>query len=122
MNKNVVKRMMHMDLRVRVPGIKTALGDTVYSEQFYKCYMQELLTITTNTLGQEVTSSVQIYVEGSIGIQIPENALLAIGNLSEPIENEAPMFTPMQVDRNIIRREIYYAPKNIPDLGVFYLP
>lgn len=122
MNKKVIKRMMNTDLRVRIPGIKDALGDTLYVDYYYKCYKQELLTIVTNALGQEVTSSTQIYVEGTTGIQIPSNALLTLGKLLEQEEENATTFVPSCTDRIIIRREIFYAPKDIPDLGVFYLP
>jgi hypothetical protein len=138
--------MMNFDLIIRVPGKKNALGETTYKQSQKKCYIKEELAIIYDALGKEVTSSMQLYVTGEDSLEIPANALLSVGhfitdatgdvntdvgdNVEWPeddldsamqVESE-PYFEPLYEDRTIIKREVYYKPNGIADIGVFYLP
>lgn len=126
MNSKVIKRMMNFDLIVNIPGKKNALGETTYTTKDLKCYLKESLKIIYDSLGKEVTSSVQLYVTGEDGLSIPNNALLSVGHYNEVRDETGNVvdkeFIPMYENRTIIKREIYYKPHRIADSGVFYLP
>lgn len=129
MNGKVIARMMNFDVVVKIPGKKNALGESTYVTHDIRGYIKESLVVVIDSLGKEITSSMQVYVEGKDGVQIPANALLSIGHyeqekIAEGEEEKEPLrkFIPMYMDRAIIKREIYYKPLGVADLGVFYLP
>ena len=127
MNSKVIKRMMDFDLLVKIPGRKNALGETSYKELQMKCYLKESLKSIYDSLGKEVTSSVQLYVTGEDGLSIPNNALLSIGHYEDVYDETTGevidvKFLPMYENRTIIKREIYYRPHRVADSGIFYLP
>lgn len=138
--------MMNFDLMVKVPGKKNALGETTYTQFNKKCYIKESLKIIYDALGKEMTSSMQLYVTGEDSLSIPANALLSIGHfiidtvgdvntdVGDDVEwpeddldsgmqvDPEPYFEPLYEDRTIIKREVFYKPHGIADVGVFYLP
>ena len=126
MNHKVVKRMMSFDIIAKIPGKKDALGNTNYTIIECKGYPVDDIVTIYDSLGKMVTSSMQIYVTGTDGEQIPSTAILSIGkyveNTVEDSEEVVKEFKALYEDKAIIKRQIYYKPFGIADIGVFYLP
>lgn len=115
------------------------MGDPKKAIKYYKGYIKEEIKLVTDSLGKEATSSLQIYFKGEDIIEIMSTSKISVGNLNVA-ENNPPgvdltqmdtagavaagylVFTPLYVNKQILKREVFYIPGKSADLGVLYLP
>lgn len=139
MNKRLAKKLFNFDILVEnVTGV-SSMGDPKKVIKYYKGYIKEEIKLVTDSLGKEATSSLQVYFKGEDIIEIMSTSKISVGNLNVA-ENIPPgvdltqmdtagavaagylVFAPLYVNKQILKREVFYIPGKSADLGVLYLP
>ena len=130
MNEKVKKKMFTFEIRLSRMKSGSSLGDKNFDIITIAGYLKEEMNIITYGLGKEVTSSAQVYIDGADMSKVDAKDLVTVGirkkvehnedseNSDEIIETE---FVPILSDRQILRRDNFYRPNNVPDVGVIYL-
>ena len=130
MNEKVKKKMFTFEIRLSRMKSGSSLGDKNFDIITIAGYLKEEMKIVTYDLGKEVTSSAQVYIDGADMSKVDAKDLVTVGirkkvehaedseNSDEFIETE---FVPILSDRQILRRDNFYRPNNVPDVGVIYL-
>lgn len=104
----------------------SSLGDKNYDTIVINGYLKEEMKIVTYGLGKEVTSSAQLYIDGIDMAKVDAKDLVTVGVRSkaaepDPVTGDETVFTPILTDRQILRRDNFYRPNSVPDVGVIYL-
>lgn len=122
MNEQVKKKMFTFEIQLSRMTGGSSLGDKNYENVIIAGYLKEEMKIVTYGLGKEVTSSAQIYIDGTDMAKVDAKDLVTVGvrKPSANVEGEFD-FIPILVDRQILRRDNFYRPNNTPDVGVIYL-
>lgn len=122
MNEQVKKRMFTFEIRLSRMKSGSSLGDKKYDTITIAGYLKEEMKIVTYGLGKEVTSSAQVYIDGADMSKVDAKDLVTVGikKASATVEGELD-FIPILEDRQILRRDNFYKPNNVPDVGVIYL-
>ena len=121
MNDKIKKKMFTFEIHLSRMKGGSSLGDKQYEQIIISGYLKEEMKIVTYGLGKEVTSSAQVYIDGADMSKVDAKDLVTVG-VSKPSEIEGEFgFTPILVDRQILRRDNFYRPNNTPDVGVIYL-
>jgi hypothetical protein len=122
MNEQVKKRMFTFEIRLSRMKSGSSLGDKKYDIITIAGYLKEEMKIVTYGLGKEVTSSAQVYIDGADMSKVDAKDLVTVGikKASATVEGEID-FIPLLEDRQILRRDNFYKPNNVPDVGVIYL-
>lgn len=122
MNEQVKKRMFTFEIRLSRMKSGSSLGDKKYDTITIAGYLKEEMKIVTYGLGKEVTSSAQVYIDGADMSKVDAKDLVTVGikKASATVEGEID-FIPLLEDRQILRRDNFYKPNNVPDVGVIYL-
>jgi len=105
MNANVIRRMMVFDILVQNEVGSNNMGDKKYKDITLKGYLCSKSEKVINDLGEETTSTEQIYLTGADVLKV----------------NKGKASTIHYKNREIISRHIYYKPNGVPDVGVLYL-
>ena len=93
---------------VHIQGQPDSMGDCVdIVDKQYLGYVLENVQEFINAEGKSEWSNVQIYVSGLDAIEIPPTALISCLTYSK---------------QRIAKKAVYYREKNIPTIGVLYLP
>jgi hypothetical protein len=128
MNGQVKKKMFTFEIHLSRMKGGSSLGDKQYSVTTMFGYLKEEMKIVTYGLGKEVTSSAQLYIDGTDMSKVDAKDLVTVG-IRKKVENTEGIdleeveseFVPILVDRQILRRDNFYKPNNEPDVGVIYL-
>lgn len=120
MNEQVKKKMFTFEIHLSRMISGSSLGDKKYDLIILSGYLKEEMKIVTYGLGKEVTSSAQVYIDGADMAKIDAKDLVTVG-INKKSETGEDEFFPILSDRQILRRDNFYRPNNVPDVGVVYL-
>lgn len=121
MNEQVKKKMFTFEVRLSRMRGGSSLGDKNYETIVLQGYLKEEMKIVTYGLGKEVTSSAQVYIDGADMLKVDAKDLVTVGVNKSSNEEQEIAFIPILKDRQILRRDNFYRPNNVPDVGVIYL-
>jgi hypothetical protein len=121
MNEQVKKKMFTFEVRLSRMLGGSSLGDKNYETIVLSGYLKEEMRIVTYGLGKEVTSSAQVYIDGVDMPKVDAKDLVTVGVNLPSGKDGALEFTPILKDRQILRRDNFYRPNNVPDVGVIFL-
>jgi len=108
MNNRVKKTIFTMPFIVDFMSPADSVGDsTLIKSVTFNGYIQEKIAVVINANGEEETSGVQVYATGADIVTIDTSSLVSCLTYKS---------------RKIIKRDCYYKPGGIPDVGVLYLP
>lgn len=122
MNEQIKKKIFTFEIHLlRMKG-GSSLGDKAYEEIIIMGYLKEEMKVVAYSLGKEVTSSAQIYIDGVDMPKVDAKDLITVGirKASKTVEGEFD-FVPLLKERQILRRDNFYKPNSVPDVGVIYL-
>jgi len=124
MNKRVRDKMLVFDIIIHSTSAISSLGDRKIADLPLKGYIKEELKVVTNILGKDTTSSIQIYFDGPDVIKIKQTDTITAGYYTTTKVNdvEVKKYTTLYANKPIIKKEVYYKPNRVVDLGVVYLP
>ena len=120
MNKKVQKKMFTFVVQFARTKGTSSLGDKITETIIVPGYLMESLKVASYDLGKEVMSSAQVYIAGVDMCKVDPKDLVTVG-IMQKTESGEETFKPILTDRQILRRDNYYRPGNIPDVGVIYL-
>ena len=120
MNNKVKTRMFTFTVQLRRMLGASSLGDKEYDIITIPGYLMESLKVASYSLGKEVMSSAQVYIPGEEMAKVDEKDLVSVGTM-QITESGVETFVPILSERQILRRDNFYRPGNIPDVGVIYL-
>ena len=120
MNNKVKNRMFTFTVQLKRMVGASSLGDKEYNIITIPGYLMESLKVASYNLGKEVMSSAQVYIAGIDMCKVDPKDLVTVG-IMQKTESGEETFKPILTDRQILRRDNYYRPGNIPDVGVIYL-
>lgn len=120
MNSKVKERMFTFTVQLQRMVGASSLGDKEYQIITIPGYLQECQKVASYELGKEVMSSAQIYIPGEEMSKIDTKDLVSVGTMQKTESGEE-TFVPILKSRQILRRDNFYRPNNIPDVGVVYL-
>jgi len=121
MNARIKKKMFTFKIHLyRMKGA-SSLGDKKQEIIILSGYLKEEMKVISNELGKEVTSSAQVYIDGADMSKVDAKDSVTVG-ISQPtgVKDEF-VFVPILKDRQILKRENFYRPNNVPEVGVIYL-
>lgn len=121
MNAQVKKKMFTFVVQLNRMIGGSSLGDKKYETITIMGYLKEEMKIVTYGLGKEVTSSAQIYVDGKDMSKVDAKDIVTVGIQEKNEETDELEFKPILSDRQILRRDNFYKPNNVSDVGVIYL-
>lgn len=121
MNEQVKKKMFTFEVRLSRMRGGSSLGDKNYETIVLQGYLKEEMKIVTYGLGKEVTSSAQVYIDGADMSKVDAKDLVTVGVNNSSNNGQTNEFIPILKDRQILRRDNFYRPNNVPDVGVIYL-
>lgn len=120
MNKRVKEKMFTFTVQLQRMMGSSSLGDKQYDIITIPGYLMENLTVASYNLGKEVMSSAQIYIPGEEMAKVDPKDIVSVGTM-QTTESGEETFVPILTERQILRRDNYYRPGNVPDVGVIYL-
>lgn len=116
MNDRVKKKLFTFEVRLSRMTGSSSLGDKTYDTISIKGYLKEELKVVSYSLGKEITSSAQVYIDGKDMSKVDAKDLVTAG-----IVTSEDVFIPLVKDRQILKRENFYRPNSTPEVGVIYL-
>lgn len=108
MNERVKTRMFTIPVTVYPVASFDSMGDVVESAPInLKCYRADETQIVVTTEGEEERSNIQLYMNGTDALSIFTDDLISIDGADKV---------------RIIKKQVFYLPGGVADIGVFYLP
>lgn len=121
MNARIKKRMFTFKIHLYRTKGASSLGDKTQEIIVLPCYLKEEMKVISNDLGKEVTSSAQVYIDGADMSKVDTKDSVTVG-FDKPTDVPGEfVFVPILQERRILKRESFYRPNNVPDVGVIYL-
>lgn len=121
MNERVKEKMFTFEVHLSRMTGGSSLGDKKYEIITIPGYLKEEMKIVTYGLGKEVTSSAQIYIDGNDMAKVDAKDLVTVGINKKKDKDGELEFIEILKDRQILRRDNFYKPNNVADVGVIYL-
>lgn len=107
MDSRVIKRMFTHDAILHIPQKDiNSLGDKSSLDISIKVYFVKKVEKVINSLGEEETSTLQVYLKGKDALQIIAGTKITCNAVKHG---------------RIIKEELYYKPNNEADVGVLYV-
>lgn len=130
MNSQVVKRMMTFIIDYQKVTGQNSLGDKTSITASCRGYIKEEMKAITDTLGNEVKSSVQVFLNGADAMNIANNTSIDIAKevISKQTDPETQQTTEitekvfLYQKKTLLKKELFYKPNGTADVGVLYLP
>lgn len=120
MNNQVKQKMFTFIVRLQRMVGTSSLGDKEFITTEIPGYLMESLKVASYDLGKEVMSSAQVYIPGECMSKVDPKDIVSIGTM-QTTESGEETFVPILSERQILRRDNYYKPDSVPDVGVIYL-